>query len=289
LKICRFDVHSLGLVDGALIRDVTSALDCLPRDAYPRSPGDAFIENLDAVKAQIGRIAPTAPTRPIADVRLASPVANPGKIIGAPVNYRKHLDEAREQVQIHHNQPVAEIERIGLFLKATSSLVGPSEGIQLQHLSRRNDHEVELVAVIGRGGRNIKVGQALDHVAGYCIGLDMTVRGTEDRSMRKSIDSYSVLGPWLVTADEIANPRGLDLRLSVNGQLRQCANTNDLILNVAQLIEFASSFYTLHPGDLLYTGTPEGVGPVQPGDAIYAEISGIGSMSLAVRAASGAC
>jgi 2,4-didehydro-3-deoxy-L-rhamnonate hydrolase len=288
LKICRFDEHRWGLVEGAMVRDVTDAFECLPREGYPRSLGDAFIANLDTVRARISRIAPTAPTRSLADLRLASPVANPGKIIGAPVNYRRHLAEAREQVQIHHHQPVTEIERVGLFLKATSSLVGPSEGVELQHPDRRNDHEVELVAVIGRGGRNIKAARALDHVAGYCIGLDMTVRGTEDRSMRKSIDSFSVLGPWLVTADEIADPGRLDLQLWVNGQLRQSANTRELILGIAELIEFASSFYTLYPGDLLYTGTPEGVGAVQPGDTIDAEIAGIGHMSLAVRTASGA-
>lgn len=285
MKICRFDGIRLGLVEGDSVRDVTAALDCLPRYGYPWPPGDALIANLDAVRLRIEQLAPAASPMPVASVRLASPVANPGKIIGAPVNYRKHLEEAREHREIHFGQPVSEIERIGLFLKATSSLAGPSDGVAIRHLDRRNDHEVELVAVIGRGGRNIGRNDALAHVAGYCIGLDMTVRGSEERSMRKSIDSFSVLGPWLVTTDEIADPRALDVELCVNDARRQAASTSDLILDVPRLIELASSFYTLHPGDLLYTGTPEGVGPVKPGDAITARISGIGTLNVAVRAA----
>src|SRR5207302_2075817 len=105
-----------------------------------------------------------------------------------------------------------------------------------------------------------------EHVAGYCIGFDITVRGPEERSLRKSIDGYTVLGPWLVTADEVKDPAALDLELKVNGETRQRANTRDLIIPIPELIAFASSFYTLMPGDVLLTGTPEGVGPIGPGD-----------------------
>jgi 2,4-diketo-3-deoxy-L-fuconate hydrolase len=163
--------------------------------------------------------------------------------------------------------------------------VGPGEGVALRHLDRRNDHEVELAAIIGKAGRNIPRASAFEHIAAYAIGLDMTVRGPEERSLRKSVDSFTVLGPWLVTADAIGKPPALDLHLSVNGETRQRANTRDLILSRPELIEFASSFYTLHPGDVLLTGTPEGVGPVVPGDRILAEIEGIGGMEVAVRAA----
>ncbi|MGH8623690.1 MAG: fumarylacetoacetate hydrolase family protein [Burkholderiales bacterium] len=127
--------------------------------------------------------------------------------------------------------------------------------------------------------------RAFEHIAGYCIGLDMTVRGPEERSLRKSVDSFTVLGPWFVTADAIADPSALDLRLTVNGEVRQQANTRDLILGIPELIEFATSFYTVHPGDVLLTGTPDGVGPVQPGDRLVAEIQGIGRMEVAIRAA----
>ena len=125
-------------------------------------------------------------------------------------------------------------------------------------------------------------GEALGYVAGYCIGLDITLRGPEERSLRKSIDTYCVLGPALVTADEIPDPGQLALELQVNGEPRQSANTRDLIIDVPGLIELASSFYTLHPGDVLLTGTPEGVAPIVPGDVMTARIERIGSMQVAV-------
>jgi 2,4-diketo-3-deoxy-L-fuconate hydrolase len=262
MKICRFDDNRLGIVEGTVVRDVSAALDCLPRHGYPLPNYDPLIANLPRLRARIEAIAPHCRTRPLADIRLLSPIANPGKIIAAPVNYKKHLEEARAQPQIHHDNQVAEIQRIGLFLKANSSLVGPAEGVALQHPDRRNDHEAEVVVVIGKSGKSIRRGDASGYIAGYCIGLDMTVRGPEERSLRKSIDSYSVLGPWLVTAD---------------------ANTRDLIIGIPELIEYASSFYTLHPGDVIFTGTPEGVGPVLPGDRIVVELQGVGRMEVAVR------
>ena len=198
------------------------------------------------------------------------------------MNYQKHLDEVRDQSQLHHGNEghTAPIHSAGLFLKASSALVGPGEGIALRKLDRRNDHEVELAVVIGREAKDVSRGDALGHVAGYAIGLDITIRGPEERSLRKSPDSYAVLGPWLVTPDEIANPGNLDLRIAVNGEERQNSNTRYLILGVAELIEYASSFYTLYPGDIIITGTPEGVSPIQPGDVISAYVERIGTMEV---------
>lgn len=267
------------------MRDVTAALDCLPLYSYPHPPFDALIANLDEVCARISSLAPTAPLLPLQGRKLLAPIANPGKIVAAPVNYKKHLEEAREQAEIHHHQQIAEIQKIGLFLKATSSLVGPGQGVALQHPDRRNDHEAELVVVIGKAGRNIASANAFKHIAGYSSGLDMTTRGPEERSLRKSIDSYSVLGPWFVTTDEIAESGNIGFSLTVNGQIKQKANTRDLILSIGELIAFASSFYSLLPGDLIYTGTPEGVGAVVAGDIIVTEFDGIGRMEVAVRAA----
>ena len=150
---------------------------------------------------------------------------------------------------------------MGLFLKATSSVIGPSEAIMIRHPDRRTDHEIELAVVIGKKADRVECAPAFDYVAGYCIGLDITVRGPEERSLRKSIDTYTVLGPWLVTADELDDPSQLSLKLSVNGQVRQNANTRDLIIDVPGLIAFATRFYTLMPGDVLLTGTPEGGRP----------------------------
>src|SRR5690606_769387 len=260
------------------IVDVSRALDVIPAVRYPLPVSDPMILHFDEVRARINQLLPSAPRLPLAEATLLSPVASPGKLVAAPVNYRKHLEEARADAQIHHNNQLAEIQRVGLFLKANSSLVGAGNGVELRHAGRRNDHEIELAVVIGRTGSRIAREDAWNHIVGYCIGLDMTARGPEERSLRKSSDTYSVLGPWMVTADELTDPTQLDFWLTVNGEVRQRANTRDLILGIAELIEFASSFYTLHAGDVLFTGTPEGVGPVQPGDVIEAYIEGIGTM-----------
>ncbi|GIX15085.1 MAG: 2-hydroxyhepta-2,4-diene-1,7-dioate isomerase [Paracoccaceae bacterium] len=227
-------------------------------------------------------LADSVPGRPVSGVRLLSPVANPGKIIAAPVNYERHLAESRADRGINMGTELRSIHHYGLFLKAGSSLIGPSQPVIVHWPDRRIDHEVELALVIGRKGFRIPEEAALDHVAGYCIGLDMTVRGTEDRSFRKSLDSFTVLGPWLVTADELGDPGNLAIDLVVDGAPRQSASTRDLVLNCAQLIAYASRAYTLWPGDVIMTGTPEGVGPVRPGNVMEARIDRIGSMRVAV-------
>jgi 2-keto-4-pentenoate hydratase/2-oxohepta-3-ene-1,7-dioic acid hydratase in catechol pathway len=289
MRLCRFGEDRLGVVEGSNVRDVTAALEVLPACRYPLPRHDVLMANLGKVAARVKAIAPGAPSLPLTGVKLLSPVANPGKLIAAPVNYQKHLDEVKGDVQIHANNPghTLTIQSAGLFLKATSSLVGPSEGVAIRMPDRRTDHEVELAVVIGREGSRISRASALDHVAGYSIGLDITIRGSEDRSFRKSADGFSVLGPWIVTADEIPDPGSLDLEIAVNGEQRQKSNTRYLILGVPELIELASSFYTLYPGDVIYTGTPEGVSPIEPGDEIVATIERIGTMRVAVRAAEG--
>ncbi len=288
MKICRFDNNRLGLVQGEEVRDVSAALEVLPSFMYPLPVTDQLITYLPQVIEQIRKIAPSAAILPLAGRRLLSPVANPGKIIAAPVNYKKHLDEARQQAEINHNNQVAEIQQIGLFLKANSSLVGAGHGVEIQHPDRRNDHEAELVLVIGKTGRNIPRARAMEYVAAYSSGLDMTARGPQERSLRKSIDTYSVVGPWLVTADELPHAQEMDFWLTVDGQPRQSANTRDLVLDIPALIELASSYYTLQPGDLIFTGTPEGVGPVVSGNVISVEFNGIGRMDVDVRNAQGA-
>ena len=142
-----------------------------------------------------------------------------------------------------------------------------------------------MVLIIGKEGSRIPRERALDYVAGYSLGLDMTVRGPQDRSFRKSCDGYAVLGPWMATADEIANPDDLPLSLRVNGEVRQDSNTSYLIYDIRRLIEFASEYYTLYPGDVYYTGTPEGVGPVKPGDRLSGRSAAVlGELQIDVRA-----
>ena len=279
MKLCRYG-DRLGLVEGDTVRDVTAALDRLPAARYPLPRHDLLVEYLDTVATAARGVG--GEVRPLSEVRLLSPVANPGKLVAAPVNYKAHLDEAIADEATFSRAHVRQIQETGLFLKATSSLIGPGEAIRIAHPDRRTDHEIELAIVIGRMCRNATREDALTFVAGYTIGLDITIRGPEERSLRKSLDTYSVLGPWLVTADEFGDPAGRDLLLSVDGEVRQRANTRDLIMDVPALIEFASSFYTLHPGDVLYTGTPEGVGPIKPGETIDASIDGIGAMTVKV-------
>ncbi len=289
MRLCRFDEGRLGVVEGEHLRDVTAALDVLPSYRYPLPQHDVLVANLDKVVARARIILAESPSLPLGAVRLLSPVANPGKIVAAPVNYTRHLDEVRGDAALHHNNPghTLTIHNAGVFLKATSSLVGPGEGVAVRRDDRRTDHEVELAFVIGRTANRVSAAEALQYVAGYAIGLDITIRGSEDRSFRKSADTYTVLGPWLVTADEIPDPSSLDLQLELNGEQRQTSNTKYLILGVPQLIELASSFYTLHPGDVVLTGTPEGVSPIEPGDRVVASIERIGTMQVSVRASEG--
>ena len=153
------------------------------------------MEHIDAVKKEAARIASSAPVIPLAGLKLLSPVANPGKIIAAPVNYQKHLDEVQTDPALHNNNTAhtITIHKAGLFLKANSSLVGPSEGVAITLPDRRTDHEVELAFVIGKTCKNVKKEDAMQYIAGYSIGLDITIRGSEDRSFRKSPDGYTVL------------------------------------------------------------------------------------------------
>jgi 2-keto-4-pentenoate hydratase/2-oxohepta-3-ene-1,7-dioic acid hydratase in catechol pathway len=282
MKLCYFDNNRLGVVQDNTVRDVTAVLERLPPMRPPLPRFDPVMAALPELLPAIQAALSEAPSLPLSAVRLLPPVGNPGKVVAAPVNYRAHLDEAIAEPETFSRAHVRQIEESGLFLKATSSIVGVQDGVRLRFPDRRNDHEIELVAVIGKAGTNIAEADALDHVAGYTLGLDMTLRGPEERSFRKSIDSYTVLGPWLVTADEFGDPADIGISLAVNGTIRQQARTRDLILSVPALIAFASRFYTLHPGDVLMTGTPEGVGPVQPGDLLTASVERIGTVEVRV-------
>ncbi len=282
MRFCRFNDNRLGVVRGTEVHDVSAVLDGLPALRWPTPPGDHFFNHFDALRPQMQARADQVPGVSIESVKLLSPVANPGKIVAAPVNYALHLDESRADTAINFGTQVKTIADYGVFLKATSSVIGASQTVMADWPDRRIDHEVELALVIGRKGFRIPESEALSHVAGYMIGLDMTIRGTEDRSFRKSLDTFTVLGPWLVTADELGDPSQLDLEITVNGEPRQKSNTALLIWNVQKLIAYASQAYTLYPGDVIMTGTPEGVAPVVPGDTMHARIERIGQMKVKV-------
>ena len=286
MKLCRYDDDRLGVVIGDQVHDVTTAQTEIRNSTPYAAKVDPVVAALPKWRDKLEQMAKSAPGKPISQVKLLSPVAKPPKIIAAPTNYAKHIEEMqkfRDTVPgLARFSP--DIEKAGIFLKSNTSLVGPSEGIPMRFPDRRNDHEAELVLIIGKQGSDIPRDKALDYVAGYCIGLDMTARGKEDRSFRKSIDTYSVLGPWMVTADEITDPDDVPLKISVNGELKQNSNTKQLIYDCRKLIEWGSTFYTFYPGDVLYTGTPDGVSPVKPGDVMLASIDPIGEMTVPVRA-----
>lgn len=285
MKICWYDQQQLGVVIDGKVHDVSAALQALPPARYPAAPGDLLVAHLDALRNAIDTLLPHAPARPVSEVRFLSPVANPGKIIGVPVNYADHVAEADADRATFTDRYKGSVIEQGFFLKAASSLVGPATGVALRFPERLNHHEMELGVVIGKTAAHVDQADALSYIAGYALALDMTVRGPEDRSLRKSVDSYAVLGPWLVTADEVADPQNLEMRLRVNGELRQQINTGQMLMPIAEQIALASRFYTLHPGDIIMTGTCAGVGPVVPGDVMACEIDGIGAMDVAVRLA----
>ncbi len=278
MKICRFNSNRVGVIEGDTVKDITNKLDLNP--TWPLPPGDWVVFQL--ASADSSDLLAGAKSLPLSDVRLDSPIANPGKIIGAPINYKAHIDEANADREINQGKTYTQLDEYGLFLKAGSSLIGPSQVIRPRFADRRTDHEVELAIVIGKTANRVSRENAFDYIYGYTVGLDITVRGKEFPGFRKSPDTYSVLGPWIVTADEIPDPDALDLWLSVNGQIKQKSNTRMMIFGVARLIEYASSFYTLHPGDVIMTGTPEGVGPIVPGDTLDVEVERVGKLAIKV-------
>ena len=284
MRICWFNDNRLGLVKGDRVHDVSKALEKLPKPTYPYPKGDPLIANLDRIKPDILAAAEGAATHAVKDVKFLSPVQAPSKIIGTPTNYMDHRAEAAQQREVFSGRYSGGIEEQGLFLKATSALVGPGEGVRLRFPDRRTDHEMELGVVIGRKASNIAKADALNYVAGYAIALDMVVRGTQDRSFRKSIDTYAVLGPWMVTADEIPDPTNLDFSLAVNGEVKQKSNTRMMIMDLVTQISWASTYYTLWPGDIIMSGTCAGVSQVKPGDVMHCEIDKVAATDVRVIA-----
>jgi 2-keto-4-pentenoate hydratase/2-oxohepta-3-ene-1,7-dioic acid hydratase in catechol pathway len=218
----------------------------------------------------------TATELPRADVVPIAPVPEPSKIVAAPVNYRNHQAEMNSDSQI---------DALGVFLKAPSSATGHESVVRLPYTDRRFDQEGEFAVVIGRPARHVRAADALQHVFGFTPLLDMTMRGGEDRSVRKSFDTFTPMGPTLVTPDEVQETDELELKLWVNGTLRQRADLADLIWDVPRLIAYASSVMTLLPGDIVTTGTPEGVGAVRDGDRIELEITGLDRLAVGVSSA----
>jgi len=220
------------------------------------------------------------------DVRLAEPVKRAGKIICIGLNYLKHAVESGMGVP---TEPV-------VFFKATSSVIGPNDTIIIPKNSQKTDWEVELGVVIGKRANYVSEEEALDHVAGYVLHNDVSEREFQlERGGQwvkgKSCDTFAPIGPYLVTKDEIVDPNNLNLWLTLNGKKMQDGNTNDFIFNVQHVISYLSQFMSLMPGDIISTGTPEGVGfgqkppfYLKDGDVIELGIEGLGSAKQEVKA-----
>ncbi|GLY76164.1 fumarylacetoacetate hydrolase family protein [Actinoallomurus iriomotensis] len=238
-----------------------------------------------------------APRYPLEDVTLLAPLLRPGKILAVAANYQDHVTETGgERIDKSRISP-------RLFLKPPTAISGPGEDIALPSVSDRIDWEVELVVVLGRGGKDIPVEEALAHVAGYTVGNDVSARAmdygyerdTDDSAVGffdwlngKWLDGFAALGPWLLTADEVSDPQDLEISLEVNGEVMQHGSTGDMIFTVAEQIAFASRIMTLEPGDLIYTGTPSGVGLatnrfLKAGDRMTARLAGLGDLVNTVR------
>lgn len=209
---------------------------------------------------------------PLAKVRLMAP-CQPRKAVCVGLNYRDHANE------FGHPIPTSPV----LFIKPSTTLLNPGEKIQYPALSKRVDFEAELVAVIGRTAKNIAVSEALTYVLGYTCGNDVTARDLQPQNgqwtVAKSFDTFMPLGPWIETE---VDPTALGVRAILNGEQRQSSSTKHLIFSVAELVSYISQIMTLEPGDVIMTGTPSGVGPMQPGDTVRIEIDGIGALENSI-------
>nr|WP_243745225.1 fumarylacetoacetate hydrolase family protein [Streptomyces hainanensis] len=268
--------------------DVTEALGW-PHDPDPLTSGwwRRLCRDFPEARSRLAAAAAAGEGRPLAGTRLRAPAVNPSKIVACACNYADHVAEMHGVQERTLGGVESWMMNFDVFLKSPSSLSGPADDIVLPEeivaAGQEIHHESELVIVVGRGGRDIPEERALDHVLGYTLGLDITVRSAADRSRRKSYDTFSPLGPVLVTADEIGDPGALEIRLDVNGGERQHVNTRDLLTPVPAIVSYASHMMTLLPGDLIFTGAPPGVGAIEPGDTVHASIAGVGAMTLAVR------
>jgi len=288
MKIVCFDEHRVGVLADGIVHDVSALLDERWRGT-PYAPNE-LIARWDELCEEVGDVA-ASPASAVAlnDVRLLAPVPRPRQLLAAPLNYHPHVAEMA--VSRHAPDAFATDQSplsLGFFVKASGSICGPQDAIELPPLEGRAfHHEVELGVVIGRAARGLRPEQVREHVFGYVCLLDITLRTEgahqEERPLRKSFETFTPIGPAITTADEVPDPGCLELRLWVNGELRQSATTADLIVGVDELIAQASNVMTLHPGDVYATGTPEGVGPIVPGDVVRATVEGVGELELPVR------
>lgn len=275
MKIARYAVNGdekIGLVNGGII-EIDRHLSNVPSDILH------LLDEWQKYEAALRSLANIPPDRELAEVRLLAPVPAPRKILGIGLNYADHLAESG----------MATPEDQLWFSKSPTSANGPFDPISLPRVSSQLDYEAELVVVVGKRCRYASQEEARGAIFGYCAGNDVTCRDwqfkTSQFMLGKSFDSHAPHGPWIVTADEIDPERGLEITCKVNGEVRQHSNTKHMFFDPVAQIQHLSQVMTLEPGDLLFTGTPEGVGAarkppmwLQPGDRVRVEIAGIGAI-----------
>ena len=285
MRLARFEANGkarIGAVKGDGLVDLVAAGSRWTTMRDIAAGGEAALTELRALVER------TEPTLALADATLLAPVERPGKYMAIGMNYAKHVEEA-------DRLGVARASHQTWFNKQTTCVSGPYDAIE-PGVTEKLDYEVELVAVIGKPAKSVSEAEAKDHVFGYMVGNDVSARDwqfhTPTFTMGKSFDTHGPVGPWIVTADEVPDPHALDLRCFVNGEQRQASNTGGMISNLWAQIAYLSTAFTLETGDLIATGTPEGVGVgmepqvfLQPGDVVRCEIDGIGAIENRVATA----
>lgn len=277
MKLATFEAGAapqLGAVTGDRIVPLNQTAPGLPADMI------GLIAAWTSIEGEVRRIAEAgAGALALDGVHLLAPIRRPGKIMAIGLNYADHIAESN----------LGTPENQVWFSKASTAANGPYDPIQVPKVSQALDYEAEMVAVIGQGGRHIAKGDAPAAVFGYCCGNDATERAWQHRTPQwvvgKSFDTHAPFGPWITTADEVTNPHALSIRCLVNGEVRQESNTRHLVFNLWDQIEHLSQAMTLEPGDLIFTGTPGGIGAamkpmrfLKDGDRVRIEVEGLGAL-----------
>jgi 2-keto-4-pentenoate hydratase/2-oxohepta-3-ene-1,7-dioic acid hydratase in catechol pathway len=277
MKLAMFDAGAgprVGVVIGETIVDSGIAASMID-----------LITDWDRVAPEIAANVHAGRPVPLSEVRLLAPIARPGKIFAIGLNYADHIAESHMETPPHQLW----------FSKAVTSVTGPFDPVLIARNAPYVDYEVELVAIIGKRGKYISKADAASYIFGYCVGNDVTERMWQHRTAQwtlgKSFDTHAPIGPWITTADEIPDPHHLDIRCEVNGKSRQNSNTKHLVFDIFDQIEHLSHAMTLEPGDLIFTGTPGGIGAamepkqfLQPGDIVRCEIQGLGHIENTLAA-----
>jgi len=292
MKLCQYDEHQAGAVRGERVFPVGAALVAAGhlRRGYSMQEVIEALANRPQAMQCAREAADEKKSIPLGSVRLLAPIENPPSIWAAAANYKAHAAEmlaasgGPDRSRLGKDELMAEF-----FLKPSSSIIGPGGTILLPKISKDVDYEAELCAVIGTRARRVSEAQALEHVFGYTICWDISQRdpwgrGRQNtRNIRKGFDTFTALGPWIVTRDELPEPQDVRIEVELNGRPAMTAHTGDMICGLRDHIRFLSNVLTLRPGDLITTGTPAGVAKLAPGDKLRGRIERIGEMTLNVE------